>query len=80
VGTCMYFITRGWAEVVLGILRGEEVTLDTLKEGDIFGEVALLTRQKRNASIRAFTYVETLKLRKEDLEKVSMCSCALLAL
>eukprot|EP00297_Palpitomonas_bilix_P001801 CAMPEP_0113892966 /NCGR_PEP_ID=MMETSP0780_2-20120614/15769_1 /TAXON_ID=652834 /ORGANISM="Palpitomonas bilix" /LENGTH=1000 /DNA_ID=CAMNT_0000883081 /DNA_START=332 /DNA_END=3334 /DNA_ORIENTATION=- /assembly_acc=CAM_ASM_000599 len=70
VGTCMYFITRGWAEVVLGILRGEEVTLDTLKEGDIFGEVALLTRQKRNASIRAFTYVETLKLRKEDLEKV----------
>ena len=37
----------------------------------MFGEQALITRTKRNASIRSLTYVESLVLRKEGFETVS---------
>ena len=42
-----------------------------LKDGDFFGEMALLTRQKRNADVVAVSYCELLVLRKQDLDALS---------
>jgi voltage-gated potassium channel len=46
----MFFISRGRLEV-LG--RDGKTLLDTLSDGEIFGEMALLSGQSRNASVRA---------------------------
>ncbi len=47
----MYFICRGRAEV----LGDGGRRLNTLSEGDFFGEMSLLLRQPRSASVRALT-------------------------
>ena len=68
LGREMYIIVRGQVQVLLGESR---VSVATLQDGDVFGEQALITRTKRNASIRSLTYVESLVLRKEGFETVS---------
>jgi CPA1 family monovalent cation:H+ antiporter len=62
IGREMYFIVTGAVEV---LLPHEAVRL---KGGDFFGEVALLTSQKRNADVVAVNYCELLVLRKGDLD------------
>jgi CPA1 family monovalent cation:H+ antiporter len=59
----VYFIASGTAEVVL---PRERVQLGT---GDFFGEMALLTRQPRQADVVALTYCRLLLLRKTDFER-----------
>ncbi|MBC8124917.1 MAG: cyclic nucleotide-binding domain-containing protein [Candidatus Kapabacteria bacterium] len=48
----MYFISRGSVEV----LGPEGAHIGTLKAGDFFGEMALLEKRRRSASIRALEY------------------------
>lgn len=48
----MFFISRGSLEVLDA--RGEVIV--TLSDGDFFGEMALLARRRRNASVRAMDY------------------------
>lgn len=48
----MFFISRGSLEILDG--RGEVIA--TLTDGDFFGEMALLARRRRNASVRAMDY------------------------
>lgn len=62
IGREMYFIVSGAVEVVV---PGEPVRL---KEGDFFGEVALVTSRPRNADVVAVGYCELLVLRKRDLD------------
>jgi len=50
VGTSMYFISKGTVEVVSEDGRN---VFATLHEGNFFGEIALLLKQPRTASIRA---------------------------
>ncbi|KAK3269445.1 hypothetical protein CYMTET_22114 [Cymbomonas tetramitiformis] len=45
-------------------------TVDTLTAGQYFGEVAVLTGQRRTASIVAETYCELYSLSKADIERV----------
>jgi monovalent cation:H+ antiporter, CPA1 family len=59
----VYFIASGAAEVRL---PGQRIRLAT---GDFFGEMALLTRQPRQADVVALTYCRLLVLRKADFEK-----------
>jgi monovalent cation:H+ antiporter, CPA1 family len=59
----VYFIASGTAEVVLPKQR---IHLGT---GDFFGEMALLTRQPRQADVVALTYCRLLMLRKTDFER-----------
>jgi voltage-gated potassium channel len=56
----LFFITSGEVELV--------VTPDpvVLAEGDFFGEVALLKRSTRNATVRAITQVSLLGLNADD--------------
>ncbi len=63
----MYFINKGSAEVVSQ--DGKQVYA-VLKEGDFFGEIALLLKQPRNATIRAYDYCDLYSLDKESFDDV----------
>jgi voltage-gated potassium channel len=62
-GTCMYFLTNGSAEVLVG-----DNKVATLPTGSPFGEMALVSGDKRNASIRALTYCDVYVLQKTSFD------------
>jgi CRP-like cAMP-binding protein len=64
-GTTFYVIYKGRVEV----LSPQGDVLHPLRRGDYFGEVALLKKAKRNASIRTLTPVEVLVLNKSQFDK-----------
>ena len=66
VGTKMYFIQEGIVDVVLG--GGEVAT--SLSDGSYFGEICLLTKARRVASVRAETYCNLYSLHKEHFNEV----------
>jgi CRP-like cAMP-binding protein/Zn-dependent protease len=63
-GTTFYIIRTGRVEV----LSPDGKSLNQLGRGDYFGEMALLTNEKRNATIRALTSVEALELDKAHFD------------
>jgi voltage-gated potassium channel len=63
-GDNMFFLVSG--EVVVEADSGEIV----LKEGDFFGEMALLEQRPRSSTVRAVTRVRLLVLDREDLERL----------
>jgi glucose-6-phosphate 1-dehydrogenase len=65
-GAEMYFISRGSAEALDGAGR----VLNTLSEGDFFGELSLLFAQPRAATIRTLTYCDLFVLDQADFNKV----------
>jgi CRP-like cAMP-binding protein len=67
VGTAMYFLQKGEAEVLVG---PSELKVSKLESGDYFGEMAVLFLAPRSASIRAVTYCELFQLSKTNLEHV----------
>ena len=66
-GRHMYFISRGVVEIVA--LDGQTV-VNTLRDGDFFGELALLFSQPRTASVRAVHYCDLYTLDKDTFERV----------
>ncbi len=52
IGDRMFFIRSGHAKVTR-VIGGNEVHIADLKEGDIFGEMAIFEREKRSATVRA---------------------------
>ncbi|RLN48570.1 hypothetical protein BBJ29_005149 [Phytophthora kernoviae] len=71
VGRHMYFLVTGTAEVVFKAGTSEEQVVATLLEGGYFGEIAMLTRSKRAASIRAKTYMSLFVLSLHGLDRIS---------
>jgi Cyclic nucleotide-binding domain/Ion transport protein len=67
IGDKMYFINKGSVEVTSQ--DGKHVYA-MLKEGDFFGEVALLMKQPRNATIRAIDYCDLYSLDKDSFDDV----------
>lgn len=65
VGDAAYIIMRGEAEVTIESPRGE-ITVATLGENQLIGEIALLTDGPRTATVRAMTEVQTLVISKEQ--------------
>jgi hypothetical protein len=57
----MYFVIRGRLQV----LKPDDSVIGYLKEGDFFGEIALLTDQPRSASVQATTYCDLYILEKD---------------
>ena len=49
----LYVLTSGRARVVKRGDNGDEVPLNVLRAGDVFGEMALLERTTRTATVRA---------------------------
>ncbi len=64
-GECAYFIKSGEVEVVRNGDSGETV-LAKLAAGQYFGEMALLSNQPRNATVRAVTKTQLAVLGKQN--------------
>ncbi len=62
-GDAVFFIASGAAEVILPDRRVP------LGSGDVFGEMALVTGEPRQADVRAQTYCRLLVLRKADFDR-----------
>lgn len=68
-GEKFYVLRSGNAQVWIET-RGERRKVATLKEGDFFGEAALLSGDPRNATVQAQGTVELYALGKEDFQQV----------
>jgi DNA-binding NtrC family response regulator len=67
-GDALYLIYRGEVDVILRNQERAESVVGKLKEGDFFGEMALLTGSPRSASVRARSDCIFLVLFKEDFD------------
>ena len=61
VGDCMFVIQEGKAQV-LREENGAETVVDTMRAGDIFGDMAILEHTVRSATVRAETPVRALTI------------------
>ena len=68
-GDLFYIITKGTAHVLLE-KNNKFTTLATLTEGDYIGEVSIISRSKRTATVIAKGYVETLELSAKAFDKL----------
>ena len=62
VADALYVIESGTARVLKTGEGGEEVPLNVLREGDVFGEIGLLEHTTRVATVRASSEVDALRL------------------
>ncbi len=62
----LFIIAKGEVKVVLTAEDGREAILATLKEGDFFGEMALLDGEPRSATVRAVEDSRLLTIRREE--------------
>ena len=69
-GDCMYIIKSGEVEVSTSDPKGQKLVLATLKEGDYFGEISLITGHARTASVTTLRSAELVRLGKEDFDRV----------
>lgn len=69
-GVFYYIISRGRCKVTRQSANGASVTLAQLADGDAFGEEALLSASKRNATITMETDGLLMRLAKEDFEEL----------
>lgn len=65
-GDYYYIIKAGRAAVVRPAKSGNELVLASLKAGDAFGEEALISENKRNATVRMQSDGSLMRLSKED--------------
>ena len=69
-GDYYYIICRGKCQVTREAASGSSVTLARLSDGDAFGEEALLSEAKRNATITMETDGLLMRLSKSDFEEL----------
>lgn len=69
-GDFYYIIGRGRCEVTRQSASGSRVTLAQLGHGDFFGEEALLSQAKRNATVTMLTDGRLMRLAKSDFEEL----------
>lgn len=65
-GDYYYIIKNGTAKVTRAAKTGSELVLAHLKAGDAFGEEALLSESKRNATVKMETDGTLMRLSKDD--------------
>jgi CRP-like cAMP-binding protein len=65
VGDCMYVIQEGQVEVVVQ-KAGEEVRLMVLDTGELFGEMAIVEREVRMATVRALGQARVLTIDQKN--------------
>jgi CRP-like cAMP-binding protein len=66
----LYIMTAGSAAVALSVAGAPRTAIATLHAGDFFGEMSLLTGDKRSATVVALENVECYRLDKESFHDV----------
>jgi CRP-like cAMP-binding protein len=61
----VYFIVKGEATV-----ERDSTSLATLHDGEVFGEAALLTRQPRNATLRAASALDVVVVSRDAFQQL----------
>ncbi len=69
-GHSMFMILSGRAAATSTNDEGVEYTLSTMTEGDIFGEIALLTGEPRTANVKAITDVRVIELSRDVFDEL----------
>ena len=69
-GDSLFLIVQGALRVTTRSPQGEDVELGRLGPGDFFGEVALLTRKPRTATVSAVTEAELLRLDHDTVDEL----------
>jgi len=69
-GDEMYFVKSGTLRVTVETVGRDQILIDELYFGDYVGEVAMLTGNKRTATVRAKTDSELFVLKRADAAKV----------
>ena len=69
-GYSMFMILSGSAAATLINEDGIEYTLSTMNEGDLFGELALLTGEPRTASVKAITDVQAIEITQDLFQEL----------
>lgn len=72
IGDCMYLVSNGRLEVLIRDPDGGEWLVDFVEPGDFVGEMALLTGQKRTATLRVVEASTLLRLAKADFDELSV--------
>jgi cAMP-dependent protein kinase regulator len=70
-GDAVYLVLCGWARVLRRNRGGDEQVLRRLGPGAVVGEVALVTRAPRVASVRSDTGLMVLKLGRDVVEEIA---------
>jgi len=68
-GDALYIIRSGSVEIFVTDDTGKRIVLETATTGDYFGEISLLDRGPRTASVVATQDLEALRLDRPDLEQ-----------
>ncbi len=68
-GDAIYVISSGEVEVFFKNDTGERIVLEVATRGDFFGELSMLDRGTRSASVVAIKQTQTLRLDRKDLER-----------
>ncbi len=71
LGTGLYVITRGSAEVVINYGEDDAAVLATLGEGGFFGDMALLLERPRGSTIVAKEPTECFVLHRADFKRLT---------
>ena len=71
VGDQFYVIISGEVEIIRELPNGQTVLLSKLGKGEYFGESALLTGRRRNASVRATTPVDLMCLGHDEFNDLA---------
>lgn len=69
-GDCCFVLTSGRARVVLSGAGDSEITLGTLKPKDLVGEIALMNRSTRSASLVAAEDCHFIRIPAESFDKL----------
>lgn len=65
IGNTMFFIEHG----AVSVLAPNGRAVAHLRDGDFFGELSLITNDRRNATVIATNYCDIYRLEREDFEE-----------
>jgi cAMP-dependent protein kinase regulator len=69
-GDSLMVISRGEVGIFKQISERREMSVRSLKEGDLFGEFGFFTDQKRHATVRAASECEILEISRDELNQI----------
>jgi CRP-like cAMP-binding protein/uncharacterized membrane-anchored protein YhcB (DUF1043 family) len=70
VGNSIFIMGSGTAEAVLELGGGASISLAVMRRGEVFGEMALLERRARSATVQARELCTVLEFRGADFEQL----------